>query len=611
MNNAVTENSPFGKAILPPPIYHGYQRSSFYIPTRDGTRLAATLYLPRGLDRTARLPIVVTQTRYWRQIELAPPLNRLLPMERLSPRLRQTIPLLTGHGYALLYLDERGTGASFGRWQYPWAEEVLDDMWDVVEWAVSQPWCSGRVGAMGISYLGTTAELYAVLGHPAVRAVVPMFNHPDPYTDIAYPGGLFNQRFIRAWGEFDRYLDSNIPPPDFGRLGRWLIRGVQPVDEDHDRALLAEAVREHAANGSMQHRRFAVTFRDDPFSSLGISMEGMSVRRFNQRLAGSETAILGWGSWLDGGTGDAALRRSLTFTNTPRTVIGAWDHGGQLHASPFQPPRSAPEPIWPEQLSEILLFLDAYLKGANNGVRDQRTIFYYTLGKETWQRAAAFPPPGVQNQRWYLAENGLLSRTAPTSSEAADFFQVDFDATTGTENRWWELSGLGGCPIVYAHRREAARHMLVYTTPALEHDLEIAGYPVVHLQVASSHTDGAFFLYLEMVDKDGQVYYLTEGQLRGLHRKVSQKPQPYDIPVPYHTYERADALPLEPGQPAELAVAMQPISAYLRRGQRLRLGLAGHDAATFSRVPEVGHPELLVHRSAALSSWISLPVLTR
>lgn len=611
MSSLVLENSPFGQAVLPPVVYRGYQRRSFYLPMRDGTRLAATLFLPRGLSRESRLPVVISQTRYWRQIELAAPLNRLLPAERLSPRSRHTIPFLTAHGYALLYIDERGTGASFGRWLHPWSPEVLDDMWDIVEWVVRQPWCNGRVGAFGVSYLGTTAELYATLGHPALRAAVPMYNHPDPYTDIAYPGGLFNRRFIRAWGEFDSYLDRNIPPPDFGPLGRMLIRGVQPVDEDQDRSLLAQAVREHSANGSLKHQRFTITFRDDQLSPLAISLEGMSVRRLNHQLASSETAIMGWGSWLDAGTGDAALRRFRTFSNTRRTVIGAWDHGGQLHASPFQPPRTAPSPAWGAQLSEIVLFLDAHLKEDHNGVRDHETIYYYTLGKESWQRASGFPPPGVTDRRWYLAENGILSRTPPAASDAADFFRVDFAATTGTENRWWELAALGGCPIKYDRRREAARHMLVYTTPPLEQDLEIAGYPVVNLKVTSSHRDGAFFVYLEMVDQDGQVYYLTEGQLRGLHRKVSFEPQPYNIPVPYHTYKKADALPLETGQAAELAIALLPISAFLQRGQRLRLGLAGHDSDTFPRLPAQGHPELLVHRSRPHPSWLDLPVIEK
>jgi putative CocE/NonD family hydrolase len=576
---------------------------------RDGTRLAVTLFLPLRLERETRLPAVLIKTRYWRRLELAPPLNRVLPAERLSPRTSTIIPFLTSHGYALLYIDERGTGASFGQWPYPWADQTLEDMHDLVEWVIRQPWSSGMVGALGVSYLGSTAELFAALGHPAVKAVVPMYNHPDPYTDIAYPGGLFNQRFIRAWGEFDRYLDRNQIPPEFGRLGRWLIRGVQPVDGDRNKSLLFQAVQEHASNGSMFHRRFSIRFRDEPVPPVGISMEDMSVRRFNDRLASSATAIFGWGSWLDAGTGDAALRRARTFPNTGRTVIGAWDHGGLFHASPFQPPRSAPVPPTKGQLAEIVLFLDAHLKAAENGVRDAPTFYYYTLGKERWQRASHFPPSEVQDKRWYLSENGVLLPDPPEEDAAADFFRVDFSATTGTHNRWWELAGMSGAPIIYAQRREAARHMLTYTTPPLEQDLEIAGYPIVNLKVTSSHPDGAFFVYLELVDRDGQVTYLTEGQLRGLHRKVSPEPQPYNIPVPYHTYKQADAMPLEPGQVAELAIALLPVSVYVRRGQRLRLGLAGHDADTFQRLPESGFPELLVHRSSLHPSWLTLPIL--
>lgn len=195
----------------------------------------------------------------------------------------------------------------------------------------------------------------------------------------------------------------------------------------------------------------------------------------------------------------------------------------------------------------------------------------------------------MQPQRWYLGKEGSLQPETPQEEDTADSYQVDFAATTGKNNRWWELAALGGSPIIYDHRKEAARRMLVYTTPPFEHDLEIAGYPVVYLKVTSSHSDGAFFVYLELIDRDGQVYYLTEGQLRGLHRKVSPERQPYNITVPYHTYRQADAMPLEPGQMAELDIAMQPISALVRRGQRLRLGIAGHDADTF---PACRHPDI-------------------
>ena len=43
-----------------------------------------------------------------------------------------------------------------------------------------------------------------------------------------------------------------------------------------------------------------------------------------------------------------------------------------------------------------------------------------------------------------------------------------------------------------------------------------AGHPIAKLFTASTHTDGAFYVYLEAIDENGKVTYLTEGQLRAL-----------------------------------------------------------------------------------------------
>ena len=86
-----------------------------------------------------------------------------------------------------------------------------------------------------------------------------------------------------------------------------------------------------------------------------------------------------------------------------------------------------------------------------------------------------------------------------------------------------------GKPILFPDRQDADKKLLVYDTPALKHDAEITGHPVVHLWVRSTATDGQFFVYLETVDPDGRVRMLTEGQLRGLHRKVSDEIPPYKM----------------------------------------------------------------------------------
>ena len=139
----------------------------------------------------------------------------------------------------------------------------------------------------------------------------------------------------------------------------------------------------------------------------------------------------------------------------------------------------------------------------------------------------------------------------------------------------------------------------------------ITGNPIVSLLLTSTHTDGAFFVYLEDVDENGKVTYLTEGELRALHRRISSEQSPLKLPVPYHSFLRKDAMPLVPGQVAELRFGLQPISVLVKKGHRLRVAIAGHDKDTFIRIPAEGTPMIAIQRNSRGLSRIELPVIKR
>ena len=131
------------------------------------------------------------------------------------------------------------------------------------------------------------------------------------------------------------------------------------------------------------------------------------------------------------------------------------------------------------------------------------------------------------------------------------------------------------------------------------------------MYVTSTETDGAFYVYVEDVDENGGVTYVTEGQLRAIHRKISDGSPPYELQVPYHSFKRADAMPLVPGEIAELTFGLNPTSVLIRKGHRIRIGIAGHDAGTFVRYPAGGSPVVTVARNKLHASYVDLPVVSR
>jgi hypothetical protein len=138
----------------------------------------------------------------------------------------------------------------------------------------------------------------------------------------------------------------------------------------------------------------------------------------------------------------------------------------------------------------------------------------------------------------------------------------------------------------------------------------VTGSPTVTFYVASTHEDGAFFVYLEDVGPDGRVSYLTEGLLRAIHRrKADPATAPYVPLGVYHTFREADALPLVPGETAEIAITLFPISTVFKKGHSIRVAIAGHDDALKDRYPAEGIPVLTIQRNSVYPSQMELPVL--
>ncbi|MGW8268762.1 MAG: CocE/NonD family hydrolase, partial [Longimicrobiales bacterium] len=244
--------------------------------------------------------------------------------------------------------------------------------------------------------------------------------------------------------------------------------------------------------------------------------------------------------------------------------------------------------------------------GYGGGV--ERELVYKTMGEEAWKRTTEWPLPGTEMTPWYFREDGGLSPDGP-NSPGEDRYTVDFTHTTGTRNRWATNNGAGD--VVYPDRAEVDTRLLTYTSPPLEEDLEVTGHPVLTLYLSSTHEDGAVFAYLEDVAPDGRVRYIGEGQLRLLHRKVSEEAPPFVTPVPYHSYKESDAEPMVPAEMTEVTFALLPTSVLFRRGHRIRIAIAGADADTFARIPADGTPVWTVARSPERESRIMLPVIPR
>jgi len=79
----------------------------------------------------------------------------------------------------------------------------------------------------------------------------------------------------------------------------------------------------------------------------------------------------------------------------------------------------------------------------------------------------------------------------------------------------------------------------------------------------------------------------------------------------YHTFKKADAMPLVTGEVAEVLITLFPISTVFKKGHSMRIAIAGHDDALKDRYPKEGVPVLTVERNSTFPSQVVLPVMRR
>jgi len=181
-----------------------------------------------------------------------------------------------------------------------------------------------------------------------------------------------------------------------------------------------------------------------------------------------------------------------------------------------------------------------------------------------WREGKAWPT--TRPATYALASGGALVRDAAPLEARLD---VDFQATTGTKNRW--VTGL--LRPVDTGDRAKARGLLSFDHAPLTNTLSVFGAPVLRCQVTPDGDDSALFVYLEAKLAEGPMRLLTEGvaRIRG----------------------------------GAVEVRLRPIAFELPPGSSLRVSLAGADADTFERVPAEG-PRSMVFSAPC---GIELPVV--
>lgn len=99
-------------------------------------------------------------------------------------------------GYAVINADSRGSWMSEGD-LVVLSEQEGEDGYDLVEWAATLPWCNGRIGMSGVSYLAVIQWRVAATRPPHLAAINPWEGWSDCYREYFFHGGIPETKFVQ------------------------------------------------------------------------------------------------------------------------------------------------------------------------------------------------------------------------------------------------------------------------------------------------------------------------------------------------------------------------------------------------------------------------------
>jgi putative CocE/NonD family hydrolase len=498
------------------------------------------------------------------------------------------------HGYAVIVVERPGTGASFGVMNASF-EVGAKEVNEILNWIAAQKWCDGNIGMYGDSFQAMIQFAAAATGNPHLKAIFPTSSGFDTYSSVNYPGGVLNKTFASFFAWSTSFLEHV----------------VTPVDSDKDGSLLALARKERGS--STLAKQSEVWFRKFPFRD-SMTTDGNRIWEgpgnlypLLDRINQSGIPIYMTTGWYDLFSGaDDMFLWYANLTIPRRLIVRPGDHS-EVEKNQFDLDLG----------SEVHRWFDYWLKGIDNGIMKEPPIYYYVMGnskKDAWRTCTQWPLANQKLIRFYFSEgktgsvasinDGFLRSEPQGQKDAADAYTVDYTTTTGKYSRWAAVNWSRQYPNMRSNDEKA----LTYTTSPLEIDVEVTGHPLVHLWLMTNATDLDVFVYLEEVDSSGKSTYITEGNLRASHRKVSKAPY-NNLALPYHSHYQSDLMPIPSREPIELAFKLLSTSHRFHKGNRIRITVAFADVDNFETSVIDPAPKIHLLRDVNHHSSIQLPVV--
>ncbi|KAJ9617555.1 hypothetical protein H2204_013686 [Knufia peltigerae] len=569
------------------------------IPLRLGEGLVrCNVYRPKS--ESARYPVLVTYGPYGKDIHYSnfhADSYSEVPEEHRSAHSAWETPdpgFWTKCEYAVVRADERGCGQSPGLLD-TMSSGTSEAFFDVVEWAARQPWSTGKVGLLGISYYAGSQWRVAARRPRGLACIVPWEGMSDYYRDRCRHGGILSNAFIGFW--WNRQVITN----QYGLPGRAAQRwGPDTIEGDLPEEELVANRRDQTVDNTLFRFR-----NDEYYSSREYSLGDIQVPLLS---------VANWGGI------SLHLRGNVEGYTHAGTTLKYLRFITGRHDLPF---------YQKENVEMQKSFLDAFLKGHDT---------------QGWRTGEA-PRVGLTLRKGNVGYNDTLAERAyetryenewPIARTRYTKFHLTSSNVLTAEGTVEERSD---STVTYEAPGSLAEAKSVhFTTGPFAQETEITGHVVVRLNVSASPPSTVdttavpseidVFVTLRHLDGEGEEIFYTgtvgdpvpvaKGWLRVSLRRTAVSDPRHRPWHPHREYLSTDVQPVVPGTVYGVDVEVWPTNVVVSEGHRLVLEISSGDtqgAGLFEHSSEVDRPRdrLLghnhIHFGPGLENYVLLPVI--
>jgi uncharacterized protein len=510
---------------------------------RDGVKLSSNIFRPAE-GHGKRFPVIVTRSPYQTTFGF---------QERLSKEAK----FYAKRGYVYVLQDCRGKNDSEGEFE-PFFDDPTDGF-DTLKWCTKQEWSDGSVGMIGASYRAWNQWGTAALNPPGLKAMISIVSLPDPVLNVPFQNGalvLWMSDWL-AGVEGKKNTDTSV----FDSLKIFEHLPLATIDQKFGRK---SKVWKNWIDHPFADEYWKKSFYEDKFDKIDVPVLHIS-GWYDDDVIGTHINYVGM----------KEKSPSEESRRNQKLIIGPWPH--RVNSSRQLGPVDFGDTAI-LNLDEIkLAWFDYWLKGIQNGIVDEPKVDIFVMGRNQWKKSKEWPLPGTVYKKYFLHggrtntsfADGSLSPNPPKDGESPDAYAYD---------------PLNPCPNIldssitpaegpYDQRPiEMRNDVLVYSSPALESEIEVSGPVQVSLYASTSAKDTDFWAQLTDVFPDGFSMHLTEGIIRGRYRKSLETPEL-----------------LEPGKVYEFKIDLWIISNLFQKGHKIRLDVSSSSFPKYDRNPNTGH----------------------